>query len=112
MSNTVLATKWRPKLFSDLIGGRATSYMLLALAMNLLVTDPKDDEFLKVWINFVFAVIAVMLFQLIFFSVINFAIPSLSPMMFQIGVTLILFPITYIFLFAISNLLERIKVFA
>ena len=99
-------------LFSDLIGGRATSYMLLALAINLRVTDPKDDEFLKVWINFVFAVIAVMLFQLIFFSVINFAIPSLSPMMFQIGVTLILFPITYIFLFAISNLLERIKVFA
>lgn len=99
-------------LFSSLIGGRATSYMLLALFMNLRVTDPQDDEFLKVWVNFVFAVMAVMLFQLIFFSVINFSIPSLSPMMFQIGVTLILFPIAYVFLFAISNLLERIKVFA
>ena len=99
-------------LFSSLIGGRATSYMLLALFMNLRVTDPQDDEFLKVWVNFVFAVMAVMLFQLIFFSIINFSIPSLSPMMFQIGVTLILFPIVYVFLFAISNLLERIKVFA
>ncbi|ADE38951.1 rod shape-determining protein MreD [Candidatus Puniceispirillum marinum] len=99
-------------LFSDLIGGRATSYMLLALFMNLRVTDPQDDEFLKVWVNFVVAVMTVMLFQLIFFSVINFSIPSLSPMMFQIGVTLILFPIAYVFLFAISNLLERIKVFA
>jgi hypothetical protein len=39
-------------------------------------------------------------------------VPSLSPMLFQIGVTIILFPIAYIFLFAISNLLERIKVFA
>lgn len=98
-------------LFSDLIGGRATSYMLLALFINLRMTDPQDDEFLKVWVNFVFAVMAVMLFQLIFFSVINFSIPSLSPMMFQIGVTLILFPIAYLILFAISNLLGRIKVF-
>ena len=99
-------------LFSDLIGGRATSYMLLALFMNLRVTDAKDDEFLKVWINFASAVIAVTLFQLVFFSAINLAIPSLSPMTFQIGTTLILFPITYIFLFAISSLLERLKVFA
>ncbi|MDB2390193.1 rod shape-determining protein MreD [Alphaproteobacteria bacterium] len=99
-------------LFSDLIGGRATSYMLLALFMNMRMSDPQDDEFLKVWINFVFAVIAVMLFQLFFFSIINLAVPSLSPMLFQIGVTIILFPIAYIFLFAISNLLERIKVFA
>ncbi|WP_438997175.1 rod shape-determining protein MreD [Candidatus Puniceispirillum sp.] len=99
-------------LFSSLIGGRATSYMLLALFMNLRVTDPQDDEFLKVWVNFMFAVMAVMLFQLIFFSVINFSIPSLSPMMFQIGMTLILFPIVYVILFAISNVLERIKVFA
>lgn len=99
-------------LFSDLVGGRATSYMLMALFLNLRVTDAEDDEFLRVWINFTFAVIAVMLFQLVFFSAINLAIPSLSPLTFQIGVTLILFPITYVVLFAISNLLERIKVFA
>lgn len=99
-------------LFSDLIGGRATSFMLLALVMNMRVTDPKGDEFLTVWINFGVAVVAVMLFQLTFFSVINFAVPSLSPMIFQIGVTLILFPVIYILLFAMSSVIGRLKVFA
>ena len=34
----------------------------------------------------------VMVFQLMIFSLLNFAIPAVTPILFQIGSTLILFP--------------------
>jgi hypothetical protein len=43
------------------------------------------------------------------FSAVNFTIPSLSPILFQIGATLILFPIGFVLIFAVHSLLQKVK---
>jgi hypothetical protein len=53
--------------------------------------------------------VAVSLFQLLLFSAVNFAIPSLSPILFQVGATLILFPIGFVLIFAVHRLLQKVK---
>ena len=96
-------------LLSDLLGGRATSFMLLAYVMQLRLVRLQQSDFGQLWIDFAFSCAAVSLFQLLLFSAVNFAIPSLSPILFQIGATLILFPIGYLLIFAVHHLLQKVK---
>ncbi|MDA8716820.1 rod shape-determining protein MreD [Alphaproteobacteria bacterium] len=96
-------------LLSDLLGGRATSFMLLAYVMQLRLVRLQQSDFGQGWIDFAFSCAAVSLFQLLMFSVVNFVIPSLSPILFQIGATLILFPIGYVLIFAVHRLLQKAK---
>jgi hypothetical protein len=51
-----------------------------------------------------------MLFQLIVFTVVHFAVPSLSPLLFQLGFTLFLFPIGFVMMFSIQRLLQTLQV--
>jgi len=55
-------------------------------------------------------VFGVVLFQLVAFSALNLAIPAVTPVLFQIGVTMILFPIGYVILSALSFAFNRIRV--
>ena len=51
---------------------------------------------MDLWLAFAVSCAAVTLFQLIVFSLINLAVPALSPLLFQVGFTLILFPIGFV----------------
>ena len=59
-----------------------------------------QGDFMQIWLDFVIVVTGVMLFQLVMFSLLNLAIPAVTPILFQIGSTLILFPIGYLTLFS------------
>ena len=96
-------------LLSDLLGGRATSFMLLAYVMQLRLVRLQQSDFGQLWVDFAVSCAAVSLFQLLLFSAVNFAIPSLSPILFQIGATLILFPIGFVLIFAVHGLLQKVK---
>jgi rod shape-determining protein MreD len=96
-------------LLSDLLGGRATSFMLLAYVMQLRLLRLQQRDFGQLWVDFAISCAAVSLFQLLLFSVVNFAIPSLSPILFQVGATLILFPIGFVLIFAVHRLLQKVK---
>jgi rod shape-determining protein MreD len=96
-------------LLSDLLGGRATSFMLLAYVMQLRLVRLLQSDFGQLWVDFAVSCAAVSLFQLLLFSAVNFAIPSLSPILFQIGATLILFPIGFVLIFAVHRLLQKVK---
>jgi hypothetical protein len=48
-------------------------------------------------------------FQLLVFSALNFAWPSLTPVLFQIGLTMSLFPIGYVIMATTSNTLQRLR---
>ena len=96
-------------LLSDLLGGRATSFMLLAYVMQLRLVRLQQSDFGQLWVDFALSCAAVSLFQLLLFSAVNFAIPSLSPILFQAGATLILFPIGFVLIFAIHHLLQKVK---
>jgi rod shape-determining protein MreD len=96
-------------LLSDLLGGRATSFMLLAYVMQLRLVRLQQSDFGQLWVDFAVSCAAVSLFQLLLFSAVNFAIPSLSPILFQIGATLILVPIGFVLIFAVHRLLQKVK---
>tara|TARA_B110000305_G_scaffold208239_1_gene240330 strand:+ start:6113 stop:6649 length:537 start_codon:yes stop_codon:yes gene_type:complete len=96
-------------LLSDLLGGRATSFMLFAYVMQLRLVRLQQSDFGQLWVDFAVSCVAVLLFQLLLFSAVNFAIPSLSPILFQIGATLILFPIGFVLIFAVHRLLQKVK---
>ena len=96
-------------LLSDLLGGRATSFMLLTYVMQLRLVRLQQSDFGQLWVDFAVTCVAVSLFQLLLFSAVNFAIPSLSPILFQVGATLILFPIGFVLIFAVHRLLQKVK---
>ena len=96
-------------LLSDLLGGRAMSFMLLAYVMQLRLARLLQSDFGQLWVDFAVSCTAVSLFQLLLFSAVNFASPSLSPILFQIGATLILFPIGFVLIFAVHRLLQKVK---
>ena len=96
-------------LFSDLIGGRATAYIAVVFLMDLRRTKLLQGEFRDLWVEFSAVSVGVMLFQLLVFSALNLAIPALTPVIFQIGVTMILFPIGYVILASINMAFNRIR---
>ncbi len=96
-------------LLSDLVGGRATAFMLLSYAMRIGLARLQQSEFLDLWIDFSVSCAVVVLFQLIVFSLINLSVPALSLLLFQVGFTLILFPIGFVVMFSVQRILQSIR---
>ena len=96
-------------LFSDLLGGRATAYIIALFVMNWRRQKLLQGDFRDIWVEFAAGVFAVVLFQLLIFSALNLAVPALTPVMFQIGVTMILFPIGYVILTTLNIAFNRIR---
>lgn len=96
-------------LFSDLIGGRATIYIAVTFAMDWRRQKLLQSDFRDIWIDFSVVTAIVVSFQLLVFSALNFAWPSLTPVLFQIGLTMSLFPIGYVIMATTSNTLQRLR---
>jgi rod shape-determining protein MreD len=96
-------------LFSDILGGRATAYVLAFYYVGFRRAKILQGDFMQTWLDFALVVTGVMLFQLLIFSLLNFAIPAVTPILFQIGSTLILFPMGYLLLFSLASLVEKVR---
>ena len=96
-------------LFSDLLGGRSTAYIVMLFAMNWRRQKLLQGDFRDIWVEFAATVFGVVLFQLVVFSTLNLAIPALTPVIFQIGVTMILFPIGYVILSTLYFAFNKIR---
>lgn len=96
-------------LFSDLVGGRATTYIAVTYVMDWRRQRLLQNDFRDIWFDFSVVAAAVTAFQLFIFSALNLAIPSLTPVMFQVGLTMILFPIGYVVMTTMSNTLQRLR---
>ena len=97
-------------LMSDILGGRATAMMLLSYAMRMGILRLQQSEFMDVWLGFAVSSAAVTLFQLIVFSLINLAVPAISPLLFQAGFTLTFFPIGFVMMFSVQRILQTLQV--
>ena len=78
--------------------------------MRMGILRLQQSEFMDLWLGFAVSCAAVTLFQLIVFSLINLALPSLTSLLFQVGVTLILFPIGFVIMFSVQRLLQTLQV--
>ena len=96
-------------LMSNILGGRATAMILLAYVIESRQVKLEQAEFAQLWVDFAVSCAAVILFQLIFFSLINLTLPTFGPLVFQVGVTLILFPIGFLIIYTVHGLLQTMK---
>ena len=96
-------------LFSDLVGGRATVYIAVTFVMELRRQRLLQGDFREIWVDFSVVATSVAAFQLAIFSALNLAIPSLTPVLFQVGLTMILFPIGYVILSTMSNAVQKLR---
>ena len=97
-------------LFSDLIGGRATAYIAVVFLMDIRRAKLLQGDFRDIWVEFVAVTTGVVLFQFLVFGALNLAVPAVTPVLFQVGVTLILFPIGYVILTTVNMAFNRIRV--
>lgn len=97
-------------LFSDIIGARALGFMFVIFVLQYRRQRLLQGDFLEIWTDFSIVTSIVLLFQFTMFSAINLAVPSTTPILFQLGSTLIFFPIGYVVLFSITALLHRARV--
>ena len=96
-------------LLSDLLGGRATALILLVYVMQLRLFRLQQSDFTYLWVDFAISCSFVSIFQLTFFSLLNMTVPSLSPILFQFGINLILFPPGFVLIFAVYQLMQKMK---
>ena len=96
-------------LLSDLLGGRATAMILLTYLMQLRLLRLQQSDFTYLWVDFAVSCGFVSIFQLTFFSLLNLTVPSLGPIVFQFGINLILFPLGFVIIFAVHQLMQRMK---
>jgi len=97
-------------LLSDLLGGRATALILLAYVMQLRLLRLQQSDFSHLWVDFALSCCFVLVFQLIFFSLLNMTVPSFRPILFQFGTNLILFPLGFVLIFAVHQLMQKMKI--
>ena len=96
-------------LLSDLLGGRATALILLAYVMEFRLSRLQQSDFSHLWVDFALSCGFVIIFQLTFFSLLNMTVPSLGPILFQFGANLILFPLGFVLIFAVHQLMQKMK---
>ena len=96
-------------LFPGILGGRATTYILVFYYVSFRRGKLLQSDFMQIWLDFVIVVTGVMVFQLLMFSILNFAIPAITPILFQVGTTVILFPIGYLTLLSMASLFDKVR---
>ena len=97
-------------LLSDILGGRAAAFMLLAFSMQIRLIRLQQSNFGYLWMDFTISFSLVLLFQLSLFILLNMVIPSLGSFLFQIGITVILLPFGFVIMYAMNSLLQKMKV--
>ena len=80
----------------DMLGVRTTAFYLVALLATTRLVSNEHDDFISYWANFSLICIGVVLFRLMVFMVLYFTMPNISMLAFQIGVSIVLFPIFFV----------------
>ena len=96
-------------LMSDILGGRATALILMSYVIEARKSRLEQSEFGQIWFDFLFCAAAILMFQLFFFSLINLGVPSLNPILFQLGVTTLLFPLGFLLIYSIHRLMQEMS---
>lgn len=96
-------------LLSDILGGRATALILMSHVIEARHSRLEQLEFGQIWFDFVLCAAAILMFQLLFFSIINLGVPSLNPILFQLGVTTLLFPLGFLLIYSTHRLMQELR---
>ena len=80
----------------DMLGVRMTAFYLVALLVTTRLVSNEHDDFISYWANFSLICIGVVLFKLLIYIVLYFTMPNIFMLAFQIGVSIVLFPVFFV----------------
>ena len=80
----------------DMLGVRVTTFYIVALLVTTRLVSNEHDDFISYWANFSLICIGVVLFRLLVYIALYFTVPNISMLAFQIGVSIVLFPIFFV----------------
>ena len=80
----------------DMLGVRVTAFYIVALLVTTRLVSNEHYDFISYWANFSLICIGVVLFRLLVFITLYFTIPNISMLAFQIGVSIVLFPVFFV----------------
>ena len=80
----------------DMLGVRVTAFYIVALLMTTRFVSNEHDDFISYWANFSLICIGVVLFRLLVFIFLYFTMPNIFMLAFQIGVSIVLFPVFFV----------------
>ena len=66
-------------------------------------------DFVEIWSNFSLMCIIVSLFQILIYFVFYFDLPSINLILYQSGMTILLFPLIFVLLLSLSSFLLKIS---
>ena len=80
----------------DMLGVRMTAFYIVALLVTTRLVSNEHDDFISYWANFSLICIGVVLFRLLVFIFLYFTMPNIFMLAFQIGVSIVLFPVFFV----------------
>ena len=89
----------------DMLGVRVTAFYIATLIIRSSLAVNEQADFIAHWANFSLICFGVVLFRLFVFSSLYFAIPNLSMLAFQIGASILVFPIFFVTMSLIFSIL-------
>ena len=89
----------------DMLGVRVTAFYITTLIIRRRVAVNEKTDFIALWADFSLICFGVVLFRLLVFASLYFAIPSISMLAFQIGVSVLVFPIFFVTMILVFSIL-------
>ena len=80
----------------DMLGVKVTAFYIATLIIRRKIAFNEQTDFIAHWANFSLICFGVVLFRLFVFVSLYFEIPNLSMLAFQIGVSILVFPIFFV----------------
>ncbi|MDA9190861.1 hypothetical protein N9P07_05425 [Alphaproteobacteria bacterium] len=88
----------------DMLGVRVTAFYVVALMLKKRIVQSENNDFIAHWANFSLVCLAGVIFRLLMFMMIYFTQPNLSVIAFQIGISILVFPIFFVVISVILSL--------
>ena len=96
-------------IFSDILGSKSTIFSIVALFTSYRSQMLIHADFVEIWSNFSLMCIIVSLFQILIYFVFYFDLPSINLILYQSGMTILLFPLIFVLLLSLSSFLIKIS---
>ena len=89
----------------DMLGVRLTAFYIATLIIRRRIIPNEHLDFVAQWANFSLICFGVVLFKLLVFLLLYFNIPNLAVLAFQVGVSVLVFPIFFVSMSVVFSVL-------
>lgn len=95
--------------FTSLHSSHSFAILISLLITTRLLPFPDQKEFLEIWQGFAVAMVLVILLQSVIFMITTWSLPHLQGLLFQFGMTLLLYPFIHVVVVRLAQILVEMS---